>query len=134
ARIDDAVTKVSDLLPRAAAELVGKWKEAYSRAKAKLQEGAAHRLEEFIVNFDDPDAGLPEKAASRFGWMAKAPAKDLADVLELANMGEKLIEDLYQHADDCVREAAGTGSLAAVHRVGSALKVASRREGVEACV
>jgi hypothetical protein len=96
---------------------------------AKLQQGAGQKLEEFMVSFDDPDAGLPEKAAVRFGWMAKAPAKDLADVLELANTAEKLIDELYQHANDCVHEAAGTGSLTVVHRVGSALKAASRHEG-----
>jgi hypothetical protein len=127
ARVDAAITKVSDLMHQAAPELVSNWKQAYARVKSKLQDGAGQRLELFMVSLEDPDEGLPEKMALRLGWMAKAPAKDLADILDLANLGEKVVEQLHQHANDCVIEAAGTASLSEVHRVGSALKAAARR-------
>jgi len=129
ARVDDAISKVSDLMPKAAPEMVGNWKQAYSRLTAKLQEGAGRRLEEFMANFEDPEEWSAQQTAPRLGWMARAPAKDLADFLELANLGERLVGELYQHVDDCVREAAGIGSLAEIRRIGSALKAASRREG-----
>lgn len=128
ARIDGVVTRVAALLPQAAAELVATWKQAFFRASAKLNDGAGQRLEEFIASFDDPDDGLPDKAAARLGWMAKAPARDLADMLELANLGEKLVEQLHDHVRDCVREASGAGSLSKVHEVGTALKIASGLE------
>lgn len=128
ARLDSAVTKVADLMPSAAPDMVAGWKQAYARAMGRLAEGSGQRLEEFMVAFDDPDVGLPQKAALRMGWMASAPAKDLSDFLELANQGEKLITELHTHVRDCVREAAGTGSLGAVRKVGAALKVASRLE------
>jgi hypothetical protein len=57
--------------------------------------------------------------------MASAPAKDLAEVLELSNYAEKLIGDLAAHVRDCVREASGAGSLGDIHRIGRALKAAS---------
>lgn len=123
-RLDTVITAVADLLPGAASEAVGKWKETYSRLKNKL-ETDGRPLEEFIVSFEDAELGLPDGAAKRFGWMARAPAKVLSDFLELANIGEKLIEDLYEHVNDCIREASGTASLSDVKRAGLALKAAT---------
>jgi hypothetical protein len=124
-RVDDCVTKVATLMPEAAADSVAAWKQAYARAKARLDAGAGERLEYFLVDFDDEDDGLPAKPADRLGWMASAPAKDLIEMLELANAGEKVVAELNEHVGECVREAAGTGSLAQVKSIGARLKEAS---------
>lgn len=126
ARVDTAATKVAELMPGVAPELVTAWKQAYARTRSRLEEGASRRLEEFMVSIDDPEDGLPHKASLRIGWMAAAPAKDLAESLDLAGQGEKLIAELHAHVRDCIREASGTASMGTVRNVGAALKAASR--------
>jgi hypothetical protein len=128
ARIDAAVTNVSALMPGAAPDLVSGWKRAYSQITPRLKDGANQRVEEFISLLDDPESGPPPNAARRLGWMARAPAKDLADLLELSNQGEKLVGVLHDHVSDCLREASGAGSLATVRGIGARLKAASRLE------
>jgi hypothetical protein len=124
ARIDDVVTSVARLMPEASSDGVFSWKQSYARLKARLDEGAAERLEVFLVDLSDEES-VPARAAPRLGWLAKAPARDLAEALEAANAGEKLIGDLLAHVRDCVREAQGTASLAAVQKIGAALVAAS---------
>jgi hypothetical protein len=124
-RVDEAVTSVARLMPEAAAEGVQLWKQSYARLKPRFETEADKRLELFLVDINDEEDGLPAKMAPRLGWMASAPAKDLAEVLELSNYAEKLIGDLAAHVRDCVREASGAGSLGDIHRIGRALKAAS---------
>lgn len=128
ARIDTVVSAVAGLMSHASPDGVANWKQAYAKLKPRIDEGAGLALEQLISNFDDEDEGLPVKAAPRLGWMAKVPAKDLAEFLELANVGEKLVGDLLAHVRDCVQEASGIGNLSEVHRIGSALKRASKLE------
>jgi hypothetical protein len=125
ARVDDVVTKVARALPEASSEGVQAWKLNYARLKQRFETGADQRLEQFLVSIDDEEDGLPPKLAPRLGWMANAPAKDLSELLEFGNFGERLIAELLSHVRDCVREASGTGSLAEVKRIGAALKAAS---------
>lgn len=124
-RLDACITAVSDLMPDAAPQAVSSWKMALPRVTARLAEGAGERIEDLIADFDDPERGLPAKAALRAGWMARVPARDLEDVLGLANLGEKVVEQLLGHAGDCVREASGAGSLQEVHTIGAGLKAAT---------
>jgi hypothetical protein len=125
ARVDDAVTRVAALMKEASPDSVFAWKQAYARLRPRLEEGVAERLEGFLVELADEEDGVPAKAAPRIGWLARAPAKELTDVLEVANLGEKLVGDLLAHVRDCVREAKGTASLSEVQRIGAALVAAS---------
>jgi hypothetical protein len=131
ARIDAAVTYVAGLMPGAAPSLVAEWKQEYSQMTLRLKEGASQRVEDLISALDDPEGGFPPNAACRLGWMARAPAKDLADLLELSNKGEELVRELHSHVSDCLREASGTGSLATVRRIGAGLRAASRLDDNE---
>ncbi|HEX8223783.1 MAG TPA: hypothetical protein VF605_08215 [Allosphingosinicella sp.] len=124
-RLDACITAVSDLMPDAAPQAVSSWKMALPRVRSRLSEGAGERVEDLIADFDDPERGLPAKAALRAGWLARVPARDLEDFLALANLGEKVIEQLIGHARDCVREASGAGSLQEVRKIGASLKEAS---------
>lgn len=126
ARIDSVVTSVAELMPGAAPDLVSGWKQAYSQMTPRLKEGASQRVEELMNVFDDPESGRPPNVARSLGWMACAPAKDLADLLELANRSEKLVGELHAHVSDCLREASGTGSVATVRGIGARLRAASR--------
>jgi hypothetical protein len=67
---------------------------------------------------------MPVRLPLRLGWLARAPARDLEDLLSTARLGEKVVEALRDHARDCVREAGGTGSLAQVKEIGSSIKAA----------
>lgn len=131
ARIDAAVTRVAGLMPGAAPDLVAGWKQVYSQMTPRLQDGASQRVEELMSVFDDSESGLPPNAARRLGWMARVPAKDLADLLELANQGEKLVGVLRTHVSDCLHEASGMGSMATVRGIGARLKAASRLDDGE---
>ena len=125
-RVDHAVTTVSNLLKEVAPEMVQNWKETHSCAMPRIRDGVGRGLEEFMASFDDPEQGLPQKTVLRLGWMARAPAGDLADVLDLAKLGEKLVGQLHTHADDCIRETGDAVTLAGVQRIGVALQAASR--------
>lgn len=124
ARMDAVITAVAKLLPEAAADEVALWKQAYARMKPRIDTDLKAEFEMFLVNVAE-DGGMPSKTGPRLGWMAQAPAKDLADVLDLAKSGEKVVAELSAHARDCVREAQGAGSLAEVRRIGAALVAAS---------
>ena len=67
---------------------------------------------------------MPVKFPLRLGWLARAPARDLEDLLLTAQIGERAVEALLDHARDCVREAGGTGSLAQVKAMGGSIKAA----------
>jgi hypothetical protein len=125
ARLDEAITRVGKAMPEAAPDGVYAWKQAYPRLKARLEEGMRERLETFLVEMDHEDTGVPAKFAARLAWLARAPGKELGEVLDAANAGEKLVGELLAHVRDCVREAQGTASLAAVQKIGAALVAAS---------
>jgi hypothetical protein len=123
-RLDHCITEIASLLPQASADRVAAWKQVLVRVQARLEAGAEVPVEDLIVELEGPE--LPEELPFRLGWLARAPARDLEDLLTAAQTGEKAIEGLRDHARDCVREAGGTESLTHVRRVGTAMREAAR--------
>lgn len=121
-RLDGCISGIAALLPNAAADRVVAWKQAYLKLRPKLDEGVGSNVENLILMIEEEE--IPAKLPLKLGWLAKAPARDLEDVLTTAQAGERAIEALRDHAQDCVREAGGAGSLADVKAVGQALRAA----------
>ena len=129
-RLDRCITGIAALLPSASADLVAAWKQAYGRLKPKLEDGVGARAEDLIFAIESQE--MPEKFTLRLGWLARAPARELEDLLSTAQFGEKVVEKLRDHAQDCVREAGGTGSLAQVKAIGRSIQAAVRNVPVVA--
>lgn len=121
ARLDRCITGIAEQLPSAAIAKVQAWKQAFLRLGPKLEEGAGSRLEELIFALEDEV--LPTKLLPRLTWLAQQPARDLEDVLTTLQAGERAVEELRDHARDCVREA-GSGSLDDVEAAGRAIRSA----------
>ena len=121
-RLDKCITGIAELLPQAAAANVTAWRQAYGRVKLKCQEGADRRTEDLICLIEGEE--MPSQFPLRLSWLADLPARDLSDLLDAANLGERTVETLRDHARDCVQEASGTASLSQVKLVGSALRSA----------
>lgn len=121
-RLDRCITGIAEQLPGAAADKVQAWRQAYERLKARLAEGAGMRTETLIFALEEEE--LPTKLLLRLAWLAQQPARDLEDILTVAQTGERAVEELRNHALDCVREAGGSGSLSEVKAVGTALRAA----------
>jgi hypothetical protein len=123
-RVNRCVEAVSKVLKTAAPDRVSSWKLSYDKLKGQLEDGAARQLEDLILNLEDPDLGPPPRLAARLGWLAEAPAKQLEEVLALAQAGEKAVEALLTHAEDCIRESSGAASLEEIKAVGRAIREA----------
>ena len=121
ARLDRCITGIAEQLPGAAIAKVQAWKQNFVRLGPKFDEGAGSRIEELIVAIEDEDA--PTKLMPRLTWMAQQPVRDLEELLTILQAGERAIEELRDHARDCVREG-GSGSLDDVQAVGLALRSA----------
>ena len=121
-RLDTCITGIATLLPLAAADRVVAWKQTYGRLKPKLDEGADTRAEDLICALEAE--AMPVKLPQRLGWLAQVPAREIEELVAGAQLGEKVIEALRDHARDCVREAGGTGSLAQVKTIGKQLRAA----------
>lgn len=121
ARLDRCITGIAEQLPSAAIAKVQAWKQAYVRLGPKLGEGAGARIEELIFALEEEE--LPTKLLPRLTWLAQQPARDLEDVLTTLQAGERAVEELRDHARDCVREA-GSGSLDDVEAVGRTIRAA----------
>ena len=81
-------------------------------------------VEELIDAFLDDDE-IPAKLPLRIAWLSEQPARELQDILELARSGEKAVQELRDHARDCV-SASGKGvSLSAIHEIGRQIKLAT---------
>ncbi|TMJ20517.1 MAG: hypothetical protein E6G92_12505 [Alphaproteobacteria bacterium] len=131
-RLDLCIIGISDLLPTAAADRVTNWRMTYTSLQARLEDGAGRRAENLILALEADE--VPPKMPLKLSWLASAPARDLEELLFAAQLGEKVVEALLEHARDCVHEASGTGSLAQVRAAGNALQVAvgARTEGTVA--
>lgn len=121
-RIDRCVTGIAELLTGAAADKVQTWRLAHEKLKPRLAEGASTRVENLICEIEDDE--VPAKLLLRFAWLARAPARELEEIWTTAQTGERAVEDLRNHAQDCVREAGGTGSIGDVKAVGRAIRAA----------
>lgn len=122
ARLDRCISGIAELLPNAASDKVQVWKQALARLKPKLEDGAGARVEDMIVELEEGD--IPANLAKRLVWLARKPARDLEDIGAVAQIGERAVEELRNHALDCVREAGGSSSLEDVKQVGRALRLA----------
>ncbi|KAK0329993.1 hypothetical protein LTR94_034554, partial [Friedmanniomyces endolithicus] len=105
------------------------WRQANDRLRVRLSEGAGIRAETLIFALEEED--IPTKSLQRLAWLAQQPARDLEDILVTAQTGERAVEDLRNHAQDCVREAGGGGSLSEVKAVGKALQAAVAKPAVQ---
>jgi hypothetical protein len=121
ARLDRCITGIAEQLPSAAIAKVQAWRQALIRLRPKLDEGAGSRIEELIFSLED--GAFPTKPLMRLTWLAHQPARELEDILAALQAGERAVEDLRDHAGDCIREA-GSGSLDDVHAVGRAIRSA----------
>jgi len=119
-RLDTAISRTSTLLTKEAVDMVAAWNQASARIGPRL-EAKTDSVEELMSAFKDEE-GVPVRFAERIAWLAAAPARELEDALNLAQQGEKLVAVLHEHAADCVREARGIGSLAALKQIGQTLK------------
>lgn len=121
-RVDTCITGIATLLTGAANDKVVAWKQALARVQPKLVDGAGTRVEDLIYTIEEDE--VPAKHLARLAWLAKAPARDLEELLIAAQAGERAVEALRDHARDCVREAGGAGSLTDVQAVGRAIQAA----------
>lgn len=119
-RLDRCITGIATLLPQASADRVIAWKQAFDRLKSRLEADAYTCAEDLIVAIEAEE--MPEELPSRLGWLSRVRARDLEDLLTTAQLGEKAVEALRDHARDCVREAGGTESMAQVKSIGNSIK------------
>jgi hypothetical protein len=124
-RLDNCVTDISTQLPSAASDKVAMWKQAYERIKPQLAANAGKKVEDLILAIEGEE--VPVKHLLRLRWLATAPARDLEDLLSVAQIGERSVEALRDHARDCVQETSGTGSLADIKAIGRAITAAVSR-------
>lgn len=132
-RLDRCITGIAELLTGAAADKVLAWRQANDRLRVRLSEGAGTRAETLIFALEEEE--IPAKLLQRLAWLAQQPARDLEDILVTAQTGERAVDDLRNHAQDCVREAGSGGSLSEVKAVGKALQAAVAKpatQGTEA--
>jgi hypothetical protein len=122
ARLDRCISGIAEQLPNAATDKVQAWKQAHTRMKLKLEDGAGARVEDLIVALEEEE--IPANLVKRLVWLARQPARDLEDIVAVAQVGERAVEELRNHALDCVREAGGSSSLEDVKQVGRALRLA----------
>ncbi len=121
-RLDRCITGIAELLPMSAADKVLAWRSACGKVQVRLSEGGSRHVEDLIFAIEEDD--IPAKLLARCAWLARAPARDLEEFLAAAQTGERAVEELRDHARDCVREAGSGGSLSDVKAVGRAIKAA----------
>ncbi len=122
ARLDRCISGIAEQLPSATTDKVQAWKQALALLKPKLENGAGARVEDLVFTLEEEE--LPAKLLPRLVWLARQPARDLEDILIAAQTGERAVEELRNHARDCVQEAGGSGSLNDVKQIGRALQLA----------
>lgn len=128
-RIDRCVTGIAELLSSAAADKVQAWRVAHERLRPRLAEGAGTRVEDLICMIEDDE--VPAKLLQRLAWLARAPARELEEIWTIAQTAERAVEELRNHARDCIREAGGAGSLGEVKAVGRAIRAAAAAPSVQ---
>lgn len=121
-RLDKAITQSSDLLPNVAFEFVKGWKEDL-QATIRLADHFPE-VEDLIDAFLDEDE-IPDGLPQRLAWLSKLPARELRNTLELAQSGERVVQELRDHARDCVRTSGKGVSLATVQDIGRQIKLAT---------
>ena len=126
-RLDRCIVGIAELLPIAASDQVREWKDNYEPMKPRLAQSMAKPVEDLIVALESDES--PGSIASRFCWLAAAPTGELTVVLKLAQLGEKVVSSLRDHARDCVNEASGVGSLSEVKLNGEKLLGAIQLNG-----
>ena len=122
-RLDHCISGIAQQLPGAAADRVTTWKRELQAKHQGIVVGAGERVEDLIIKLEDDD--VPVRLLQRLAWLATQPARDLDEILNAAQTGERAIEELRNHARDCVREAGGSGSLQDVKSVGRTLQSAA---------
>lgn len=119
-RLDRCISGIAEQLPGAATDKVQAWKQGLIKLGPRLNEDAGRRVENLIFAFEEDE--VPAKLTLRLAWLARQPVRDLEDVRSAVHAGERAVEELRNHARDCVNEAGGTGSLNDVKQVGRALQ------------
>jgi hypothetical protein len=121
-RLDRSITAIAEQLPGASVDKVQSWKSSYERLKIRVGEGLGEQVEDVIYALESQE--IPARLPLKLSWLAKQPARDLEEILTTAQNGERAVEELRDHALDCVREAGGRGSLADIKAVGRAILAA----------
>lgn len=119
-RIDGLIDSVSTQMPNAAASEVRDWKAALQRSRRLLEAQTARALGMAIMELNE-DASVPMPASRRLALLAKAPAADLKDAIDLVQLGDKAIEALLPHVRDLVRETETGVDLASIQASGAKL-------------
>ena len=121
-RADQAISSVSTLLPGKAHDLVSEWKRDYHETQTASPDFA--RLQHLIVELEE-EASHPADLPNRLSWFASLPARDLQEINGLAQLGERTISALLEHARDTVGEGNEGQSLSSVKEIGKKLVSAS---------
>lgn len=121
-RADQVISSVSDLLPGKSHDLVSEWKLDYHRAKTAPPDFVS--LQQVIVALED-EALQPGELPQKLSWLASRPAKDLQEINGLAQLGERTISALLEHARDTVGESNEGQSLSYLKEIGKKLVSAS---------
>ncbi|MDC9824820.1 hypothetical protein PRN20_13880 [Devosia sp. ZB163] len=124
-QVDGIISEVSAHLPEVAPEKVSDWKRAHTKALGKQLVDAAGRAEAFLMSMDDPAVSSLERAAL-LTWLARAPARELDELLSLASQGDQVLGVLLLSVGDLVRSG-GTASLEGIRRVGASLIEAAQQ-------
>jgi hypothetical protein len=128
-QVDTVISSVSEKIPEVAIEKVADWKRRLDRVKARFDEGGPERSEGILFALMGGDGAAPSNKASRLGWLARAPARDIEDYRDLAAAGDQALVALMKGAQDVIG-AGGVGSLAQIHSLGEALQAVLERSRV----
>jgi energy-coupling factor transporter ATP-binding protein EcfA2 len=126
ARVDEAVEAVSKHLPNADPVKVKEWKMDHHRIGQRLEAEADRRVEDLLLSLSPDGDGMPDGQAAGFGWLARAPARDLEVFRDLSQKGEQVVAELLEHVRDCVKAGAGSASLDQIHAIGGAFRAVIR--------
>ncbi|OCJ08648.1 hypothetical protein A6U86_27425 [Rhizobium sp. AC27/96] len=125
-RVDQVITSVANLLPRANPESVTTWKSEYGRARARIELAADQSAEDFMVLVaEHRDAST----ALGLAQLSQAPSKDLGIFLDAAKLGDQVASQLLGHVKDCINDGRGSFSLGQVNDVGHIIAQVLKQQG-----
>lgn len=127
-RLDDVITGISERIPKLASHLVRDWKANLERQRRLLDEpSVSARLQSLMVDIIGEGKELPSSNSYLLGWLAAAPATDLKASLDLAQQGERLVQEFLPNLRDMSKDAQRAPDLTMVRSYGATLRTAAAK-------
>jgi hypothetical protein len=123
-RVDAVLAKVGSLLIQAAPQAIDEWHKAVAKLDAdKFMEerpdapAPAQRLQDFLLEERD----RPDPPAEKLTIALAAPVRELGRLLDLLEIGEKAVGDVFAYVSAYLIAAGNDGDLAVVNGFGRSL-------------